>query len=76
MGISTQDKIAYWKKWVGIGSEWIIVAFEEEVITVVGIRYDDALNTVVVDFVGPVFPGFTESISADQFTDGRFVRKQ
>ena len=76
MVISVQDNINYWKKWIGIGSEWITVAFNEEVVTVVDIRFDEELNLVVVDFVGPVFPGFTETLPTDQFTDGRFVRNQ
>lgn len=76
MSVSKQDKVNYWKKWIGIGSEWITVAFDEEVVTVVGIRYSEEFQSVVVDFVGPVFPGFTETLPTDQFTDGRFVRKQ
>ena len=76
MVISVQDNINYWKKWIGIGSEWITVAFNEEVVTVVDIRFDEELNLVVVDFVGAVFPGFTETLPTDQFTDGRFVRNQ
>ncbi len=74
--VSKQDKINYWKKWIGLGSEWLTVAFDEEVITVVGIRYSDDVQSVVVDFARQVFPSFTETLPTDQFTDGRFVRKQ
>lgn len=74
--VSKQDKINYWKKWIGLGSEWITVAFDEELVTVVGIRYSDEVQSVVVDFARQVFPSFTETLPTDQFTDGRFVRKQ
>lgn len=74
--VSKQDKINYWKKWIDIGSEWLTVAFDEEVITVVGIRYSEEFQSVVVDFARQVFPSFTETLPTDQFTDGRFVRKQ
>lgn len=74
--VSKQDKITYWKEWIGLGSEWLTVAFAEEVITVVGIRYSEEFQSVVVDFARQVFPSFTETLPTDQFTDGRFVRKQ
>ena len=76
MSVSKQDKINYWKKWIGLGSEWLTVAFHEEVVTIVGIRYSEEFQSVVVDFARQVFPSFTETLPTDQFTDGRFVRKQ
>lgn len=76
MVVSKQDKVDYWKKWIGLGSEWLTVEFNEEAVTVVGIRYSDEVQSVVVDFARQVFPSFTESLPTDQFTDGRFVRKQ
>ena len=76
MEVTVEDKVNYWKNWIGIGSEWLTVAFDEEVITVVGIRYSEEFQSVVVDFARQVFPSFTETFPTDQFTDGRFVRKQ
>ena len=76
MEVTVEDKVNYWKNWIGIGSEWLTVAFDEEVITVVGIRYSEEFQSVVVDFARQVFPSFTETLPTDQFTDGRFVRKQ
>lgn len=75
MGVSIQDKINYWKKWIGIGSEWLTVEFEEEVITVVGIRYSEELQSIVVDFARQIFPSFTETLPVEKLVDGRFVRK-
>lgn len=75
MVISIKDKVEYWRRWIGLGSEWLTVEFELVTVTVVGIRYSDELQSVVVDYAQQKFPSFTETIPTDQFTDGRFVRK-
>lgn len=74
--VSKQDKINYWKKWIGIGSEWLTVDFESEVVVVTNIEYSKDLKPVVVEYTYLGYPGFTETLRTDQFTDGRFVRKQ
>ena len=75
MEVTIVDKVNYWKNWIGLGSEWLTVEFEPVTVTVVGIRYSDELQSVVVDYAQQKFPSFTETIPTDQFTDGRFVRK-
>ena len=75
MVISIKDKVEYWRRWIGLGSEWLTVEFEPVTVTVVGIRYSDELQSVVVDYAQQKFPSFTETIPTAQFTDGRFIRK-
>ena len=47
--ISTRDRVDYWKRWVGLGSEWLTVDFESEVVVVTNIEYSKDLKSVVVE---------------------------
>lgn len=72
--ISTRDRVDYWKRWVGLGSEWLTVDFESEVVVVTNIEYSKDLKSVVVEYTHSGYPGFTEVLPTSQFTDGRFIR--
>lgn len=75
MEVTVEDKVNYWKNWIGIGSEWLTVEFEPIAIMVTDIVYDQDSDSFVVEYISEVNPHFIEFISVDQFVDGRFIRE-
>lgn len=74
MGISTEDKVNYWKNWIGIGSEWLTVEFEPIAILVTDVVYCDDTDSIKVEYISEDNPHSINFSSVDQFVDGRFIR--
>lgn len=74
MGISTEDKVNYWKNWIGIGSEWLTVDFEPVAIMVTDIVYNSDKDSIEVEYISEDSPHSVNFSSVDQFVDGRFIR--
>lgn len=74
MGISTGDKVNYWKNWIGIGSEWLTVDFEPIAIMVTDIVYNSDTGSIEVEYISEDSPHSINFSSVDQFVDGRFIR--
>lgn len=75
MGVTIEDKVNYWKNWIGIGSEWLTVDFDSVAIMVTDIVYDQDSGSVIVEYISEVNPHFIDFISVYQFVDGRFIRE-
>lgn len=74
MEVTIEDKINYWKNWIGIGSEWLTVDFESVAIMVTDIVYDQDSDSFVVEYISEDSPHSINLSSVDQFVDGRFIR--
>ena len=73
MEITIEDKVNYWKNWIGIGSEWLTVDFESTAIMVTDIEYDQDSGSVIVEYISEDSPHSINFSSVDQFVDGRFI---
>ena len=74
MEVTVEDKVNYWKNWIGIGSEWLTVEFEPIAIMVTDIVYDQDSDSFVVEYISEDNPHSINFSSVDQFVDGRFIR--
>lgn len=74
MEVTIEDKVNYWKNWIGIGSEWLTVDFEPVAIMVTDIVYDQDSDSFVVEYISEDSPHSINFSSVDQFVDGRFIR--
>ena len=74
MEITIEDKINYWKNWIGIGSEWLTVDFESVAVMVTDIVYCSGTDSIKVEYISEENIHLIESSSVDQFVDGRFIR--
>lgn len=75
MEVTLADKLNYWRKKLKVESEWLTVEFEPRTITLVHIEYLTNLDSVVVIYFYNQYPETLEFLPVDQFTDGRFIRK-
>lgn len=74
MEVTIEDKINYWKNWIGIGSEWLTVDFESIAIMVTDIVYCSDTDSIKVEYISEDAPHSINFSSVDQFVDGRFIR--
>ena len=74
MEVTIEDKINYWKNWIGIGSEWLTVEFESIAILVTDVVYCDDTDSITVEYFSEDNPHSINFSSVDQFVDGRFIR--
>lgn len=75
MEVTVEDKVNYWKNWIGIGSDWLTVDFEPIAIMVTDIVYDQDSDLFVVEYISEDSPHAINFSSVDQFVDGRFIRE-
>ena len=74
MEVTIEDKVNYWKNWIGIGSEWLTVDFESIAIMVTDIVYCNDTDSIEVEYISEESPHCVESVSVAEFVDGRFIR--
>lgn len=74
MEVTIEDKINYWKNWIGNGSEWLTVEFESIAILVTDVVYCDDTDSIKVEYISEDNPHSINFSSVDQFVDGRFIR--
>ena len=74
MEITIEDKVNYWKNWIGIGSEWLTVDFESVAIMVTDIVYNSDTDSIEVEYIPEDNPHSINFSTVDQFVDGRFIR--
>lgn len=74
MGVTVEDKVNYWKNWIGIGSEWLTVDFEPIAIMVIDIVYNSDTGSIKVEYISEDNLHSINFSSVDQFVDGRFIR--
>lgn len=74
MEVIIEDKINYWKSWIGIGSEWLTVDFESIAIMVTDIVYSSDTDSFEVEYISEDSPHSINFSPVDQFVDGRFIR--
>lgn len=74
MEVTIEDKINYWKSWIGIGSEWLTVDFEPIAIMVTDIVYSSDTDLFEVEYISEDSPHSINFSPVDQFVDGRFIR--
>lgn len=72
--ITVEDKVAYWKDWIGLGSEWLTVDFEPIAIMVTDIVYSSDTDSIEVEYISEDNPHSINLSTVDQFVDGRFIR--
>ena len=72
--ITVEDKVNYWKDWIGLGSEWLTVDFEPIAIMVTDIVYNSDKDSIEVEYISEDNPHSINFSSVDQFVDGRFIR--
>lgn len=73
--ITVEDKVKYWKDWIGLGSEWLTVDFEPIAIMVTDIVYNSDTDSIEVEYISEDNPHSINFSSVDQFVDGRFIRQ-
>ena len=74
MEVTIEDKINYWKNWIGIGSEWLTVDFEPVAVMVTDIVCCSDTDSIGVEYISEDNPHSINLSSVDQFVDGRFIR--
>lgn len=74
MEVTVEDKVNYWKNWIGIGSEWLTVEFESIAILVTDVVYCDDTDLIKVEYISEDNPHSINFSSVAQFVDGRFIR--
>lgn len=74
MEVTIEDKINYWKSWIGIGSEWLTVDFESIAIMVTDIVYSSDTDSFEVEYISEDSPHSINFSPVDQFVDSRFIR--
>lgn len=74
MEVTIEDKVNYWKNWIGIGSEWLTVDFEPVAILVTDVVYNSDTDSFEVEYISEDSPHLINFSSVDQFVDGRFIR--
>lgn len=74
MEVTVEDKVNYWKSWIGIGSKWLTVEFEPIAILVTDIVYCDDTDSIAVEYISEDNLHSINFSSVDQFVDGRFIR--
>lgn len=72
--ITVEDKVNYWKDWIGIGSEWLTVDFESVAIMVTDIVYNSGTDSIEVEYISEDNPHSINFSSVAEFVDGRFIR--
>lgn len=72
--ITVEDKVNYWKDWIGIGSEWLTVDFESVAIMVTDIVYNSDTDSIAVEYISEDNPHSINFSSVAEFVDGRFIR--
>ena len=73
--ITVEDKVNYWKDWIGIGSEWLTVDFEPIAIMVTDIVYSSDTDSIEVEYISEDNPHSINFSSVAEFVDGRFIRQ-
>ena len=74
MEVTIEDKINYWKDWIGLGSEWLTVDFEPLAIMVTDIVYCSDTDSIEVEYISEDNPHSINLSSVAEFVDGRFIR--
>lgn len=74
MEVTIDDKVNYWKNWIGIGSEWLTVDFEPVAILVTDVVYNSDTDSFEVEYISEDTPHSINFSTVDQFVDGRFIR--
>lgn len=74
MAVTVEDKVNYWKDWIGIGSEWLTVEFEPVAVMVTDIVYCSDTDSIKVEYISKDNPHSINFSSVSQFVDGRFIR--
>lgn len=74
MEVTIDDKVNYWKNWIGIGSEWLTVDFEPVAILVTDVVYNSDTDSFEVEYISEDNPYSINFSTVDQFVDGRFIR--
>lgn len=72
--ITVEDKVNYWKDWIGLGSEWLTVDFEPIAIMVTDIVYNSDTGSIEVEYISEDSPHSINLSSVAEFVDGRFIR--
>lgn len=72
--ITVEDKVNYWKDWIGIGSEWLTVDFEPIAIMVTDIVYCNDTDSIEVEYISEENPHSINFSSVAECVDGRFIR--
>ena len=72
--VTVEDKVNYWKDWIGIGSEWLTVEFEPVAVMVTDIVYCSDTDSIKVEYISEDNPHSINFSSVAQFVDGRFIR--
>ena len=74
MEVTIEDKINYWKNWIGIGSEWLTVEFEPVTVMVTDIVYCSDTDSIKVEYISEDSPHSINFSSVAEFVGGRFIR--